>query len=90
MIEGYSEAYNEMKTHLSEGEKITPKEWKKRLCELEAMQKQTANEAKPYIGQFAYAEVLEYNSKNEARERENERDHQRTMHNRHIEQGERQ
>ena len=72
-LQDYKLTKENLHRRLDEGEKITPKAWKKRIDELEKKLAVSKPEYGKVVTELAYAEVIDYNKKNYEREQTNER-----------------
>ena len=68
----YSELRERMLNLLQQGEKITPKQWKKEIRSLQIEYETICKEKSTIATELAYAEVIHYNKKNLERELQNE------------------
>ena len=72
MLDAHPAELEKLRKFIPEGEKVTISAWEKQISEIEANQTPLEKKMSKEVRNLAYAEVLDYNKSNEAREKANE------------------
>ena len=72
MLDAHPAELEKLRKFIPKDEKVTISAWEKEISEIEATQTPLEKKISTEVRNLAYAEVLDYNKSNEARERGNE------------------